>query len=71
MVQSVCALYHIALIVVSAWIALSLPWLAETFLAHWVRLHDQAEFIVTFEIAIAFFLIVLLDYLWRRSATES
>lgn len=58
-------LYHIALVILSAWIAISLPWMAETFLAHRSRLQDQAEFLITSEIAIAFFLIVMLDYLWR------
>jgi len=63
--SSLRSLYHIALVSVSAWIAISLPWMAETFLAHWSGLQDQMEFLVISEIAIAFLLIVLLDYLWR------
>jgi hypothetical protein len=58
-------LYHIALIIVSAWIALSLPRMVETFLDRLSRLEDQTEFMITSEGAIAFSLIVLLDYLWR------
>ena len=63
--SSLRGLYHIALVSLSAWIAVSLPWMAETFLAQQSRLHDQTEFLVISEIAIAFLLIVLLDYLWR------
>lgn len=63
--SSVRVMYHIALVSLSAWIAVSLPWIAQTFLAHWSRLQDQTEFIVISELAIAFLLIVFLDYLWR------
>ncbi|MGH7180933.1 MAG: hypothetical protein ACREJN_03030 [Nitrospiraceae bacterium] len=63
--SSVRVLYHIALLILSAWIAISLPWMAETFLAHRSRLQDQTEFIVACEIAITFLLLVLLDYLWK------
>ncbi len=63
--SSLRSLYHIGLVSVSAWIAISLPWMAETFLAHWSGLQDQMEFLVISEVAIAFLLIVLLDYLWR------
>ena len=63
--SSLRSLYHIALVSVSAWIAISLPWMAETFLAHWSGLQDQMEFLVISEVAIAFLLIMLLDYLWR------
>jgi hypothetical protein len=63
--SSLRSLYHIALVSVSAWIAISLPWRAEAFLAHWSGLQDQMEFLVISEIVIAFLLIVLLDYLWR------
>ena len=62
--SSVRVLYHIALVSLSAWIAVSLPWMAEAFLAHRARLQNQTEFIVTTEIAIAFLLMVLLNYLW-------
>jgi hypothetical protein len=63
--SSLRSLYHIALVSVSAWIAISLPWIAESFLAHRSGLQDQTEFLIMSEIAIAFLLIVLLDYLWR------
>lgn len=63
--SSVRVMYHIALISLSAWIAVSLPYMAETFLTHWTRLQDRMEFIVTSEIVIAFLLIVFLGYLWR------
>ena len=63
--SSLRSLYHIGLVSVSAWIAISLPWMAETFLAHRSGLQDQTEFLIMSEIAIAFLLIMLLDYLWR------
>lgn len=63
--SSVRVVYHIALVSMSAWIAVSLPFMADTFLTHWTRLQDRTEFIVTSEIAIAFLLMVFLDYLWK------
>lgn len=50
--SSLRGLYHIALVSLSAWIAVSLPWIAETFLAHQSRLQDQTELLVISEIAI-------------------
>jgi len=59
--SSIRVLYHIALVSLSAWIAVFLSWMAEAFLAHRARLRNQTEFIVTTEIAIAFLLMVLLN----------
>ena len=43
--SSVRVLYHIALVSLSAWIAVFLPWMTEAFLAHRARLQNQTEFI--------------------------
>ncbi len=55
--------YHIALVALSAGIALSLPLLAQSFLHHWARLKDEDVFLVSAEIAVAILLIVFFSHL--------
>jgi hypothetical protein len=66
------AVYHIAIIGVSAGIALLLPviagFLARNFLAYWALIQDEKVFIVSIEIAVAVVLILLLHAvgtIWR------
>jgi hypothetical protein len=62
-------LYHVVLIVVSAGFALSLPYtsdyLAKKFLVYWTRMGNEEIFLVSVEIALAVFLIILFNYVGR------
>jgi hypothetical protein len=62
-------LYHVVLIVVSAGFALSLPYsadfLAKKFLVYWTRMGNEEIFLVSVEIALAVFLIILFNYAGR------
>lgn len=64
--------YHIAVVALSAGIALSLPtivsWIARNFLAYWSLIENEKIFLVVVEMALAIFLILFLNYLgasWR------
>ncbi len=61
--------YHVVLIVVSAGFALSLPYtadfLAKKFLVYWTRIGNEEIFMVSVEITLAIFLIILLNYIGR------
>lgn len=60
-------LYHVALIVLSAAFALSLPYTADfaakKFLGYWALIGNEKIFLVSVEIALAIFLILLFNYL--------
>jgi len=62
-------LYHIVVIVLSAAIALSLPYaasfIARKFLAFWSLIEDETTFLVSIEIACAMLLIFSLNYIGR------
>jgi hypothetical protein len=62
-------LYHVILIVLSAGFALSLPYtsafLAKKFLVYWTRMGNEEIFLVSVEIALAVFLIILFSYAGR------
>jgi hypothetical protein len=62
-------LYHVVLIVMSAAFALSLPYtsdfLARKFLVYWTRMGNEEMFLVSIEIALAVFLIMLFNYAGR------
>ncbi len=62
-------LYHVILIAVSAGFALSLPYtadfLAKKFLAYWTLIGNEKVFLVAVELALAVFLILLLNYAGR------
>jgi hypothetical protein len=62
-------LYHVALIVLSAAIALSLPYTADfaakKFLGYWALIGNEKIFLVSVEIALAIFLILLFNYAAR------
>ncbi len=62
-------LYHVALIVLSAAIALSLPkaveFIARKFLVYWTKVGNEKIFLVSVEIAFAVLLIVVFNYLGR------
>jgi hypothetical protein len=62
-------LYHVALIVLSAAIALSLPYtmafIARTFLLYWAILGNEKIFLVSVEIALAVGLIIIFNYVGR------
>lgn len=62
-------LYHVALIVVSAALALSLPYTAEylanKFLVYWVLIGNEKIFLVGVELAVAVLLILLFNYAGR------
>ncbi len=62
-------LYHVALIVVSAAFAFSLPYtadfMAKKFLSYWNRIGNEEIFLVSVEIALAAFLVLLLNYAAR------
>jgi len=62
-------LYHIALIMVSAALALSLPYTAEylarEFLAYWALIGSEKVFLVGLEITVAVLLILLFNYVAR------
>jgi len=58
--------YHIVILILSAGIALSLPVVAQIFLAYWVRVENDKISLVSLEIGVAAFLIVFFSYV-RRS----
>lgn len=62
-------LYHVAIIVLSAAFALSLPYTADfaakKFLGYWALIGNEKIFLVSVEIALAIFLILLFNYLAR------
>lgn len=59
-------LYHVAIVSLSAVIAMSLPYLAQGFLALWARIHRHEVLLVSTEIAVAISLIVLFNHLARN-----
>ncbi len=61
--------YHIAVVALSAGIALSLPVIARNFLVYWSLLQDEEAFLVTTEIMVAIVLIVFFNYV-RRSVED-
>ncbi|MEC4688240.1 MAG: hypothetical protein VST64_08045 [Nitrospirota bacterium] len=58
-------LYHIALVSLSAGIALSLPFVAQGFLTHWARIQNEGAFLLSAEIPVAIVLIVFFNHLSR------
>lgn len=50
--------YHIAVLVLSAGIALSLPAMARSFLTYWARVEDNKTSLLVLEVAVAILLIV-------------
>jgi hypothetical protein len=65
------SLYHIALMGLSAGIALSLPTIARRFLAHWSRMENDKLYLVTVELMAAIVLIVSLSYFHRSLRDRS
>ncbi len=61
--------YHIAVLVLSAWIALSLPTVARSILAYWSSVENEKTSLLLLEIAVAVFLIVFFNYV-RRSVQD-
>ncbi len=61
--------YHIAVLVLSAWIALSLQTVARSFLAYWSSVENEKTSLLLLEIAVAVFLIVFFNYV-RRSVQD-
>lgn len=61
--------YHIAVVCLSAGIALSLPSAAKAFLVYWAKVENEKAWIVVFEIGVAALLIILLTY-FRRSRQD-
>lgn len=66
-------IYHIFILVLSATIALSLPYtgkfIAENYLSYWILIESEKVFLIAVEIAVAVFLIMLFNYLlsnWRN-----
>ena len=59
------SLYHVVVVALSAGIALSLPTIARSFLAHWSRVENNKIYLVGEEITAAIFLIVSFNYLYR------
>jgi hypothetical protein len=61
--------YHIAVIIMSAGIALSLPYtvkfLAQNFLVYWAHIENEKIFLVSIEIGVAIMLILFFTYLGR------
>ncbi|MCZ6781230.1 MAG: hypothetical protein O7C73_06270 [Nitrospirae bacterium] len=58
-------LYHIALVSLSAGIALSLPFVAQGFLTQWARIQNEGAFLLSAEITVAIVLIVFFNHLSR------
>lgn len=58
-------LYHIAVVTLSAGIALSLPSIATTFLTYWSRVEHEKLYLVATEITAALILIVCVNYVHR------
>ncbi|MFQ5991855.1 MAG: hypothetical protein ACE5NA_05400 [Nitrospiraceae bacterium] len=61
--------YHIAVLVLSAGIALSLPTVAQSFLGYWSRVENEKTSLVILEIAVAVCLMVFFYYI-RRSIQD-
>jgi len=61
--------YHIVILILSAGIALSLPVVAQSFLAYWARVENEKISLVSLEIGVAVFLIVFFNYV-RRSLQD-
>ena len=61
--------YHVAVLVLSAGIALSLPTVARSFLAYWSEVENEKTSLVSLEIGVAVFLIVFFTYI-RRSVQD-
>ena len=61
--------YHVAVLVLSAGIALSLPTVARSFLAYWSEVENEKTSLVSLEIGVAVFLIVFFSYI-RRSIRD-
>ncbi len=59
------SLYHIAVVVLSAGIALSLPSVARTFLAYWARVEHEEIYLIAVEITTAIVLILCFNYFHR------
>jgi hypothetical protein len=56
---------HIAILAVSGAIALSLPWLAERFLAYWARVDGEESALLAAELVVGFVVILLLSCVQR------
>ena len=63
--------YHIVIIILSAGIALSLPVVAQIFLAYWVKVENDKISLVSLEIGVAAFLIVFFSYVRRSFQNRS
>jgi hypothetical protein len=66
-------LYHIAILVLSATIALSLPYtgkfIADNYVTYWILIESQKAFLISVEIAVAVMLIMFFNYLmsnWKN-----
>lgn len=63
-------IYHILILILSAAIALSLPYtgkfIADNYLTYWALIESEKIFLISVEIAIAVFLIMLFNYLVRN-----
>lgn len=57
--------FHGIIVILSAGIAWSLPYLARQFLTFWSRVEHEQVTLLTIEVGVALFLIVLSNYLWR------
>jgi len=66
-------IYHILILVLSATIAVSLPYtgkfIAENYLTYWILIESEKAFLIGVEIAVAILLIMLFNYLvsnWKN-----
>ena len=66
-------IYHISILVLSATIALSLPYtgklIADNYLTYWTLIESEKAFLISVEIAVAVLLIMLFNYLvsnWKN-----
>src|SRR5580765_3622173 len=57
--------FHAVVVGLSAGIAWSLPSIARQFLAFWSHVEHERVLLLTIEVGVALFLIVISNYLWR------